>query len=201
MPSVGMTRAEGRRPRSWSLRRGGCAEPRGLDPIRLRDGSIVLIRPVRSTDAPLLIDGFARLSPQSRRMRFLIGKNELSAKELHYLTDVDHHDHEAICAVDPLTGRGVGIARYIRSADDAAAAEVAVTVVDEWQGRGLGVELMAHLAQRAREEGIRCFLALVSADNRAVLALMRRMDADVDLISYEHDTAAYEISLRVRQPC
>jgi hypothetical protein len=61
--------------------------------VVLRDGSAVLIRQVRSTDAALLADGFGRLSAASRRRRFRGVKKELSAAELRYLTDVDHHDH------------------------------------------------------------------------------------------------------------
>jgi hypothetical protein len=76
----------------------------------LRDGSAVLIRQVRSADAPLLADGFARLSPASRQRRFLGVKKELSAAELRYFTDVDHHDHEALAALDRAGGHGVGIA-------------------------------------------------------------------------------------------
>ena len=87
-------------------------------PTTLRDGSTVLIRQVRGTDAPLLADGFARLSARSRQLRFLGPKKMLSAAELRYLTEVDHHDHEAIGALSPAEGRGVGIARYIRDADD-----------------------------------------------------------------------------------
>ena len=71
----------------------------------LRDGSAVLIRQVRSTDAPLLADGFGRLSPASRHMRFLGVKKELSAAELRYFTDVDHHDHEALGALDRACAR------------------------------------------------------------------------------------------------
>ena len=65
-------------------------------------------------------------------------------------------------------GRGVGIARYVRDAEDPQAAEIAVTIVDDWQGRGLGTELLAQLSDRARQEGIRRFTALVAADNAAV---------------------------------
>src|SRR5215472_17497152 len=79
--------------------------------VVLRDGSAVLIRQVRSTDAPLLADGFTRLSAASRRMRFLGVKKELSVAELRYFTDVDHHDHEALGALDRAGGHGVGIAR------------------------------------------------------------------------------------------
>src|SRR5689334_25418158 len=87
-------------------------------PVVLRDGSKVLIRQVRGTDAPLLADGFARLSPRSRQMRFLTRKKELSGAELRYFTDVDHHDHEALVALNHADGRGVGIARYIRHTKD-----------------------------------------------------------------------------------
>jgi len=103
----------------------------------------VLIRPVHGTDAPLLADGFARLSARSRQMRFLMAKRELSPAELRYFTEIDHHDHEALGAVDRASGRGVGVARYVRSAEDARSAEIAVTVVDEWQGRGLGTAALA----------------------------------------------------------
>ena len=105
-------------------------------PVVLRDGSTVLIRQVQSADAPLLADGFARLSTRACQLRFLSPKNELSPGELRYFTDVDHHDHEALGALNHADGRGVGIARYVRDADDPQAAEIAVTVIDDWQGRG-----------------------------------------------------------------
>ena len=117
-------------------------------PVALRDGSKVLIRQVQSTDAPLLADGFARLSPQSRQMRFLTRKKELTPAELRYFTDVDHHDHEVLGALNHADGRGVGIARYVRHAEDPQAAEIAVTVVDDWQGHGLGTELVTRLTAK-----------------------------------------------------
>ena len=159
----------------------------------LRDGSRVLIRPVRSTDAPLLADGFTRLSATSRWMRFLTPKKELSPAELRYFTDLDHHDHEALGALDHGNGRGVGIARYIRHAGDPYAANIAVTVVDEWQGRGLGTELLARLSDRARQEGIHRFTALVAAENVPVARLLGSMCAR--LTGRESNTLEYEIAL------
>jgi RimJ/RimL family protein N-acetyltransferase len=180
----------------WPGRPGRAAGRR----VVLRDGSKVVIRQVRSADAPLLADGFARLSPQSRRLRFLHRKDQLSAAELRYFTDVDHHDHEAVGALDRASGRGVGIARYVRDAADLHAAEIAVTVVDDWQGRGLGTELLAQLSGRARAEGIRRFTALVSADNAAMTALLRRLCADP--VHREHGTVEWEITLAPGgQPC
>ena len=162
-------------------------------PVVLRDGSAVLIRQVHSADAPLLADGFARLSARSRQLRFLTPKKELSPAELRYFTDVDHHDHEALGALDYADGRGVGIARYVRDADDPQAAEIAVTIIDDWQGRGLGTELVAQLSERARSEGIRRFTALVAADNPAMAGLLRNVRADI--IRRERGAVQYEITL------
>jgi EmrB/QacA subfamily drug resistance transporter len=161
--------------------------------VVLRDGSAVLIRPVHSADAPLLADGFARLSDASRQMRFLTKKKELSPAELRYFTNVDHHDHEALGALDQADGRGVGIARYVRDTEDPQAAEIAVTIIDDWQGRGLGTELLAQLSDRARQEGIRCFTALVAADNPAVAALLQNMSAE--RVRYGPGTVEYEVAL------
>jgi GNAT superfamily N-acetyltransferase len=161
--------------------------------FRLHDGSEVLIRRVRGTDAPLLADGFARLSPSSRWMRLLMARQKLSAAELRHLTEVDHHDHEALGALDEAEGRGVGIARYIRLREDPRAAEVAITVIDEWQRLGLGAVLLAQLSDRARAAGIRRFTALVAAENTAGLRLLRH--ANGQFIRWEADTAQYEIPL------
>jgi RimJ/RimL family protein N-acetyltransferase len=175
--------------RAWPSRAGRAAGGR----VVLRDGSTVVIRPVGSADAPLLADGFARLSPESRRLRFLRRKDELTPAELRYFTDVDHHHHEALGALDHTGGRGVGIARYVRDTGDPHSAEIAVTVADDWQGRGLGAELLAQLSGRARAEGIRRFTALVSAENVAMTALLRRLCADP--VHREHGTVEWEITL------
>jgi RimJ/RimL family protein N-acetyltransferase len=167
--------------------------------VVLRDGSTVLIRPVRSADTSLLADGFARLSAASRQMRFLSVKKELSTADLRYFTDVDHHDHEALAALDQAAGHGVGIARYIRDAGDRQAAEIAVTIVDDWQGLGLGTELLAGLSDRARSEGIRRFTALADAGNVAVAALLR--NAGARLVRRGPGTVEYEITLASERQC
>jgi RimJ/RimL family protein N-acetyltransferase len=177
---------------AWTGRAGRPGRAAGRRVV-LRDGSEVVIRQVRSSDGPLLADGFARLGPESRRLRFLRRKDELTPAELRYFTDVDHHDHEALGALAGATGGGVGIARYVRDASDPHSAEIALTVVDDWQGRGLGTELLAQLSGRARAAGIRRFTALVSADNAAMTALLRRLCADP--VRREYGTVEWEITL------
>jgi nucleotide-binding universal stress UspA family protein/RimJ/RimL family protein N-acetyltransferase len=140
--------------------------------ITLRNGARVTLRPIAPEDRPLLAAIFERLSEESRYRRFFTTKAELSAAELDYFVDVDHSDHEAIIAIDPSGGEALGVARYVRSTGDAEVAEVAVTVADDWQGRGLGRALLDRLTYRARREGVRRFSALVQSDNPASLGLL-----------------------------
>ena len=121
------------------------------------------MRPIRPDDKGILKAGFERLSARSRYQRFMSPMESLSEGELAYLTDVDHHDHEALIAIDA-DGHGVGVARYVRL-EDPVKAEAAVTVIDECQGKGLGTALSQLLAERAREEGIERFTALLLASN------------------------------------
>jgi len=143
--------------------------------IRLEGGGEVLIRPVETSDRERLAAAFARLGERSRYQRFMAPKKSLTERELTYLTDVDHVAHEAIAAVDPKTGDGVGVARYIRDPERPTVAEAAVTVADEWQGRGLGKLLLDRLVERAEANGIERFSASLLIANRAVRHLLEQI--------------------------
>lgn len=133
----------------------------------------VRLRPIRPGDRPLIVAAFERLSEESRYRRFFAPMKELTPAALAYLTEVDHHDHEAVVALTREGGDLVGVARYVRSESDPTQAEAAVTVIDEWQGRGLGRLLLQRLARRARAAGVRQFTALVKVENPAALELLR----------------------------
>lgn len=140
--------------------------------VELNDGSWAAIRQIRPEDRNALLRGFERLSPESRYRRFLTPMQTLTASQLTYLTEVDHHDHEAVIALDLATPENlVGVGRYVREDDEHA--EAAVTVADDWQGRGLGTALIRILAGRAAEEGIRTFTALLLADNDEMVGLLK----------------------------
>jgi len=168
------------------------------DTVRLRDGREVLVGRLTPADAPLVADAFERLSDESRRLRFLGPKAKLSASELRYLTEVDGHRHEALSAIDPVSGRGVAIGRFVRDPDDPERAEVAITVADDWQRRGLGKLLLSRLAARAREEGIRKFTALVSTENRKMQNLLRAAEPPAQVRHIAGGIADYEIELAPR---
>jgi GNAT superfamily N-acetyltransferase len=147
-----------------------------------RDADALEIRPITPEDKGELLQAFEHLGPQSRYRRFLAPHGSLTPAELSYFTEVDHHDHEALVAVEPSSGAGIGVARYIRSAEDPTVAELAVAVVDEWQCQGVGGRLVGALAERAREEGITSFSAVMLADN----ALMRSLLDEIGRVRVVH---------------
>lgn len=167
---------------------------------RLRDGSSVTIRPIVPTDAPLLVDAFERLSLTSRHQRFLGSKTSLTPSELRRFTIVDHHDHEALIAISTVDGRAVGVARYVRSSRTSHLADVAVTVIDEWQRRGLASVLVDRLAARARAEGIEVVSALVADDNAGALALLHRAPARAEIVDGGFGVTEYAIDIREPGP-
>jgi GNAT superfamily N-acetyltransferase len=172
---------------------GSTRKPSPGGSVRLRDGSQVLIRPVRPDDKPLFVSGFEHLSEASRYLRFMGSKTALSVSDLEFFTELDHEDHEAIGALDPFTGEGLGVARYIRVPDQPQSAEAAVVVIDEWQGRGLGTALLERLVESAREHGIERFMASLFTDNRAMLALFRGI-GDVEVIDSEGPTMKIDVA-------
>jgi GNAT superfamily N-acetyltransferase len=184
-----------RAPSALSTVRGDDGSAYPPEDVTLRDGSQIRIARITPQDAPLIAAGFERLSAETRRLRFLTSKPTLSSSELKYLTEVDGHRHEALGAIDPATGQGIAVARFIRDAGDPARAEVAVTVSDGWQRRGLGTVLLDRLADRAREEGVQRFTALVAGDNPATRPFLQGLGGGVAVVEVGGGALEYEIEL------
>jgi RimJ/RimL family protein N-acetyltransferase len=156
----------------------------------LADGASVAVRPIEKTDRDAFSAWFGRLSPESRRRRFHGPKPKLSARELAYLTEVDHVSHTALLAIDARDGRLIGEARYATAEPDGRTADIAVTVTDGWQGRGVGSWLARLLVAAARANGMTHLTALTLADNPAAIAMVRRLGfrlkgQDTDALEFE----------------
>jgi GNAT superfamily N-acetyltransferase len=151
--------------------------------VTLRDGTNVLLRPIRPSDRPRIIAGMKELSPATRYLRFHEVIEELSEEQLDHLTQVDHVDHEAIVALDLDRPEvpGVGVARYIRTGDDARVAEAAITVADRYQGTGAGTLLLGAIARRARDNGVKVFRNYVLDGNHVMLEVFDNLGAKREL--------------------
>lgn len=148
---------------------------------RLPDGSDIVIRALTADDRDQLRDRYDGLSDRSRRLRFVSAPAHLSAGWLDRLVGVDQDRRVAIVAADPgLPGApGVGVARFDRDHDDASVADAAVTVIDEYQGRGIGTILLVELVAEALARGVRTFVADVLWDNSELLDALRSVGAVV----------------------
>ena len=144
----------------------------------LADGRTAQIWPLRAEDREALREGYEHLSPDTQYHRFLSHVAHLSESQLDHLVDeVDGIDHVALAlvAIDvDHVGEPVGVARMIRYVENPTAADVAVTVVDDWQGHGVATALLDEL-MRQRPAGITELITTVTADNAASLAMLRRL--------------------------
>ena len=138
-------------------------------------GAGLEIRPIEPRDSAALAAAVDQSSDEAIYRRFLNPHGRLTAAELRYLTEVDHRDHEALVALDPASSESVGVARYVRDPERRDSAEIAVAVLEQWQGQGVGKALVRRLADRARDEGIARFTGLMLSDNGP----MRRLFADL----------------------
>jgi ribosomal protein S18 acetylase RimI-like enzyme len=166
--------------------------------VVLSDGQPVLIRPLLYGDRFELAAGFTELSPRSRRHRFFNAPEALDDAELEYLTNLDYRDHFACVAVleDGPVPKGVGVARYVREDDDPTVAEVAVTVLDDYQRRGIGTLLTRTLAEVASENGIRSFVNYVQWENAGAIELLT--DEESRITPAEPGIARIEVDLPAR---
>jgi RimJ/RimL family protein N-acetyltransferase len=133
-------------------------------------GHVGLSRLERS-DGEALRRLFYRLSPTSVYRRFHSPIVRPEQAQPDRLLDIDHHDREAVVAVQD--GEIVGVARYARW-PGTDRAELAVVVADHWQRQGLAARMLSGLAELALSAGIQSFTASVQGDNRPALALLMR---------------------------
>jgi RimJ/RimL family protein N-acetyltransferase len=129
----------------------------------------LVMRPVVPSDRAILERGFEALTPESKYQRFHTPFRTLPEWLVRYLTEVDGIDHVALIGFDrdAEPGQdGVGIARFVRNRKAPETAELAITIADQFQGRGLARRFLTALAQAAKERGVRSFTMDVLKGNR-----------------------------------
>ncbi|MCW2834529.1 MAG: GCN5-related N-acetyltransferase [Nocardioides sp.] len=149
-----------------------------IEQVRLRDGTNAFVLPLERTDKATLAAEYETLAPESQRRRFLAPVLHLTDSMLeHLVDDVDGIDHIALvlCVeASPGVYDPVALARMVRYVDVPDAADLAVTVKDEWQGCGVATTLL-ELLMRERPTGVDRIVTEVFSDNRASLAMLHRL--------------------------
>jgi hypothetical protein len=153
--------------RDWQVRK---------EPIfsQLNDGTEIVLRPIRPEDKTLLATGMARLSDRSRRLRFLTPTDKLTRGQLAYLTEVDQRKHQAWGVL--AGGEPIAVGRLVKLSDEEG--EVAITVVDDWQRKGVGDLLVRLLAVLAKEADISRLIFVSLPENQGIVNLTARFGGE-----------------------
>jgi RimJ/RimL family protein N-acetyltransferase len=148
----------------------------------LNDGTRVRFRPIRPDDKHWLQRGVERMSAESRYRRFFAPVDHLSDEQLRYFTEVDQLDHVAWVATlaDHPEHPAVAVARFVRVPGHPEAAEAAVTVIDQYQGRGLGRAMLVVITREAIELEVKRFTMFVLGENQAMMGLLHAAGAVSD---------------------
>lgn len=146
--------------------------------LKLPDGRRAIAWSVMREDREAIREGYEQLSTESRYHRFLTGVPHLTDQLLHHLVDeVDGVEHVALVlfvVTDDNEGIPAGIGRVIRYEDNPSAADVAVTVAEEWRGQGIATTLLEEL-MRQRPIGVTRLVTTVAADNPPSLKMLQRL--------------------------
>ena len=170
-----------------------------LSRYKLTDGTTIGIGFVGPEDEQRLLSGFKKLSQLTKLYRFNCSKVNLSRKETDYLLNVDNYNHFAIGAVDldKSFDVGIGLARYIREKEDPTRAEVAITVIDEYQGKGIGTYLFKELFIYANKNGVRTLTSYVLKENVKMIRILDKIGFKVK----EDCGNQYRIEINVPDNC
>ena len=168
----------------------GGVEVSGEEVVSLRDGTPVVVRPIRPDDAARLERMFYRLSPTTLYRRFFTLVDHPEPEQIQHLVNVDHDRRLAFVAL--VDDEIVGVARCDRVADGSEA-ETALVTADAWQRRGVATVLLRRLAAAAAARGVAALVGTVLGENRPVFRLVRRLSADTRI-------EAVDVEYRFRVP-
>jgi acetyltransferase len=134
----------------------------------------LVIREATASDRAAIAFSLGHLGDQSRYQRFLAARPAPAPEEIDRLTAIDHWHHEVLLAFSSGPRVPVGVSEYVRL-DEFDVAELAISVNDDWQRRGVGARLVRELRERALAAGIRHFRATMLRGNRGALALAKAL--------------------------
>ncbi len=174
----------------------GCMEEPETQ-VMLKDGSLIFLRSVEACDKQCILDGFEQLSDRSRYYRYHTPMKRLPENYLDCLTSADNLNNVVVVAhlAQAEPDKGVGLGRYVRLAEEDGVAEFSLTVIDEYQNRGLGAFLMEYLVGHASTNNISVLRGYVLPDNEPMIRLFKRYSATGrspgdGILCYEFDPTA-----------
>ena len=164
--------------------------------LTTRTGLTFHVRPVRPEDEPALAEFFRHVSPQDLRFRFLGGVREVSHDRLVAMTHIDHRQTENFLAFAE-DGKSVIATAMLACDDTLEKGEVAISIRAEDKHRGVGWELLRHIARFAEAKGVKTLESIESRQNHEAIELEREQGFATE--PYPDDTALVLIRKKLRQ--
>jgi len=149
--------------------------------VVLADGEQIFLRPIKPTDDDLMIELFNSFSKETIHLRFFSYLKYMPKDQLERFTHIDYEKQVAIVALPKEDDKGkiVAVGRYNVLPGDPDEAEFAIVVQDDYQGRGIGAEILRHLVHIARLQGVRVIVGYILYDNSHMRALLRKSGLEV----------------------
>jgi acetyltransferase len=161
----------------------------------LRDGTGILVRPVRPEDEPLYQPFFAAVTPHDLRLRFFAPVKEFGHAFIARFTQIDYARAMAFIAMEKCSGKMLGVVRLHADANYDSG-EYAILVRSDLKGRGLGWLLMQMIIEYARGEGLKTIEGQVLAENTAMLAMCKELGFDIAPDPDDPDTSLVKLAIR-----
>jgi acetyltransferase len=163
--------------------------------LTLWDGTELVLRPIKPTDGPLIVDLFNRMSPESLERRFLAHLHELPEGMVHHFTHLDYDTRFALVAMTREYGKDalIAVARYAHDPQEDLT-DIAVAVRDDWQRLGLGKALLAGIVAIAKGHGITRFKSMMDPSNRFIGQVLSDLGYQV---KYSLRSGFYEVEIFV----
>lgn len=142
--------------------------------IKLRDGTRILLRPIKPSDADIWVELYNSLSSNTKYLRFFTNMPTPNQKMIDKYTKIDYINNFAIIAIYNENGKDkmVGVVRYGLDPPDSNSAELAVVVADKWQGRGLGTQMLIYMLRVMQKRGVKKVKGDVFLRNDKMMQLM-----------------------------
>ncbi|MCL4536795.1 MAG: GNAT family N-acetyltransferase [Nitrospirae bacterium] len=162
-----------------------------------KTGLRIFLRPVRMSDEPMLKDFFYSLTDECIYHRFISTRRDMPHERLQKFVIIDYTKEMVILAVIEQEGKEmiIGMGQYYID-ENTHTAEVAFVVRDDYQGKGIGAELLSYLAYLAKKNGLHGFTAEVLIDNKPMLNLFERMGF---VIERRAEAGVYELTMSFRE--
>jgi len=160
----------------------------------IKDSTYICFKALEASDRERYIAGFNKLSETSVYHRFFGFKKELTETQIDEMLNVDNHDHIAWTAFDIIEDEptGIGVGRFKRSTTISTEAELGLTVIDEYQGKGVGTVLLAVMYYLGGAVGIETFTGIILVNNVRLIRRFYELGAQ-----FSRNSNVYEMRLPV----